>query len=1753
MAGGADGSIIIDTELDNSGFKHGSQQMQNAINGLTNSANRAGKNMASAIQAVNPALREVIRQAQQSSSQIGDNFSSGGFSQAIAEMQKQAGTIANQLSRLGDSETLGVKTEAQMARFALNVTKARDSLALLIGELNRFTNVPVNTSEYEKLQAEYERLDAALAKLYEKQDLMQQLGVKENSTAYQRLSIQIDKVGESAEEALRKVSELQRSGEYAQMGGDTAQYQEMSEMLRGLATQLEHYEEVVNSFSGNGLFGGLSPQADQATASLENVDNELQQKSTDANRAKISLSGFGHALASISGFAFRAIGGLGRLSFNALTTGAKAAGNAVKSLGTSVSSLAWKGITTGARAAGRGIASLVDRLKSLHRESGKNVLTSNSLVKSLFSIKRMLISRVKRTFISYLFNALRESMNALSSYSTSFSSAMATLKSSFSGLAGNIAVAAGNLVSAIVPAIATIIDWISRAIAMLNAFIALISGRGTYTVAKKGMDDYTESLKSGGGAAEKLNDQVYGFDELNRADDKSGGGGGGTDEPPFAEVPIDNLPDALKKFMQALKDAFAAEEFEKVGLILGQGLNLIIAKIDNWITGTLQPKAVLWAGRIARILNGLVDGVDWDNLGKLVGDGANTIIDTLNTFLTTFDFEKLGVKFAIGVNRIFSTIKWDGLGRLLAARFNAAVNFLHGAITTIDWDSMAAKIAEGVNSFFKDVDWGKLILTGWLGIKSIASAIALAIAGIDFGSWATQIGEGLNGIFNNANWEQLGKDVSAGFNSVIDGLWALITTVSWDNMASSIAAGINGFLKGVNWVKLIATVWVGIKSIASTIALAIAQIDFASWAEEIGKGLNGIFNNADWEQLGKDVSAGFNSVIDGLWALITTVSWDDMAASIAAGINGFLKNVNWRKLILTAWLGVKSIAVSIGLAVADIQFDTWAEEIAAGINGLFDQADWEEIGKAVAKGFNRVVNGLKVLVTNINWKAMAASIGKGANALLSEINWSELVFTVLFGMLSIAATFLSAVSRIDFQKIGKSIADGLNQVFGKDGEGNSYIDWAAIGNDFGTSLVNAIEGVTVFLKDVNWRQIGSAIVEALKNIPWGAIATSIMGLLSQALHSAIELIFGKDVADLIITQEALDLWASETERLLGKAHKDIQDYADSLEPITITHEGVNVEMNYQMDALESLQLVFRMANTAIEQRSADSSAKMAWAVRAIAEGFGDELREVEPTLAERANGFMQAIADAGTSNKWMVVNAFQSIGLNATDELITAIMNGQIPVETAVMGLAHGMNEELLLSITDEELNTRITDFYNSVGEKAGSALGEAAVSSADQGVVSGINALESKADDLIDSLDIRDQQQTLESDNASAAKAGMQAVEEGVAAGTPDATTAAESAVEAVKAPFEGLPEETKAQALLMMQAIQTAIAAGEPEATAAIAVAAQAVVTRAAQILNDGEGKKIGSAFINGIIAGIKGARSSFVGSMQTIKTTITAHSQSTVKAVAKILNDGEGKKIGSAFMSGILSGIIAIHSALIKAAQTTAGNAYNALASRLTQNAGYNLGVQICKGIISGLSRNSYAVAMAARSVALIALNAAKAALGIHSPSKAFTEIGMYMMQGMENGLNDSQKDVMRTVSSISDGIVNGLSDTPSLQIYADTVTTGLDNTVEKLSTVARMFEAIADAITAIGGLSVPAVASGAFTPYKVRVDDTDGLESETDRLNTFTRNFDETMSDQRDVLKEILEAIRNLDLNIDAKALEKALALLQRNKIRAYGGA
>ena len=95
MANGSDGSIVIDTELDTSGFDAGSRQMLAAAGRLTQQVTAQGRTL----------------------------------QQNLSAIMRSASSLGNALGRISDSANAGFANERQIDKFATSIDHAKEKLA----------------------------------------------------------------------------------------------------------------------------------------------------------------------------------------------------------------------------------------------------------------------------------------------------------------------------------------------------------------------------------------------------------------------------------------------------------------------------------------------------------------------------------------------------------------------------------------------------------------------------------------------------------------------------------------------------------------------------------------------------------------------------------------------------------------------------------------------------------------------------------------------------------------------------------------------------------------------------------------------------------------------------------------------------------------------------------------------------------------------------------------------------------------------------------------------------------------------------------------------------------------------------------------------------------------------------------------------------------------------------------------------------------------------------------------------------------------------------------------------------------------------------------------------------------------------------------------------------------------------------------------------------------------------------------------
>ena len=88
--------------------------------------------------------------------------------------------------------------------------------------------------------------------------------------------------------------------------------------------------------------------------------------------------------------------------------------------------------------------------------------------------------------------------------------------------------------------------------------------------------------------------------------------------------------------------------------------------------------------------------------------------------------------------------------------------------------------------------------------------------------------------------------------------------------------------------------------------------------------------------------------------------------------------------------------------------------------------------------------------------------------------------------------------------------------------------------------------------------------------------------------------------------------------------------------------------------------------------------------------------------------------------------------------------------------------------------------------------------------------------------------------------------------------------------------------------------------------------------------------------------------------------------------------------------------------------------------------------------------------------------------------------------------------------------------------------------------------------MGGLTVPQIAAGSVVPLRTKMYPSDE-NGAYNAMSDFSSDFEEFMTYNSDLLKEILEVLKKLRLTIDIDTLSKFVYSAQRSAERNYGGA
>lgn len=467
----------------------------------------------------------------------------------------------------------------------------------------------------------------------------------------EKLSEQIERASEKLEKYKDQMVELRADG--VDRGTD-AWIKNQKEIAKARG-EMEKYQTMSSNMESSGQ--DVKMGTGGKLASVKAVMKEIKESLSQTKVGKVASAGWG---------------GITKL-FKGVTSGAKLATTAIKKCSGAAASLIHR-FSNGISAAWRFAKGLLSLGRGARNTAGgfqgglKGLLMYGLGIRSLFA----LVNRLR--------SVLTEGMNNLAQYSDSTNGSLSMLMSSLTQLKNALATAFVPILNAAAPMLNLLIQKVIAAVTTLGQLFASLTGQSGFVAAKRVNQDYAKSLNSNADSAKKANKEnkklqntLFGFDQINKLNDNSDSddtadtstGGGLTPEDMFESVPINSK---VSDFAKKLKDAWKNADFTEIGQIVGAKLNDALNQI-SW--GPIQKTAQKVGKSIGTFISGFVEVPDLGtNIGKTIAEAVNTGVGGINAFLDNTRWDSVGKIIGDGLNGAVNTVDWSGIGHIfLSASF----------------------------------------------------------------------------------------------------------------------------------------------------------------------------------------------------------------------------------------------------------------------------------------------------------------------------------------------------------------------------------------------------------------------------------------------------------------------------------------------------------------------------------------------------------------------------------------------------------------------------------------------------------------------------------------------------------------------------------------------------------------------------------------------------------------------------------------------------------------------------------------------------------------------------------------------------------------------------------------------------------------------------------------------------------------------------------------------------------------------------
>lgn len=677
--------------------------------------------------------------------------------------------------------------------------------------------IDVDTSQEKKIKRSLEDIQDDADNAKRKLDALKETGVDENAKAYRKAAEDLEKYNKELDEYVRKQKEAEtaaasrtkttRTGDFDSISDQVEDYETRLRMLRnkGYGPGDEHFDELYIAWKNAAdaekeyLAGlekltdkGKELEAERARKGEETQQKVSQKREEEARKLAEQAAEYEHLNRLRANAQVRDKDLVKLLERQEAITARMAE---LKRAGVGEGYKEYDSLSKQLKDVNSSIVECRDGLKKVGKSSKKTLETLNKNTRKSSGMFGMLASRLKGLALSLLifnwiskgFNAMvaamKEGFKNLASYSKEYNSVMSAFMSSLAELKNNLAAAFEPIVNTVVPYLTRMVSGLNAAIESFSRFIAYMSGKNTYTRAKKQMLDYKSTVDS-------TNKSLADFDKLHVLNDNSSGGEK-TGADAFENVNIGEVPESFKQFkniyesyvkpvFESFKEAITWFGGEANGILtnifgdIADGAGNLWNSIKN-LCDQVQPYLEPLFDNIKRlftILFEVMSGI-WESIGApIFGFIVQLLQDTIDYFAGHIG--EMSDAFGEFVDNVEDS--WENH---LKPALEAIGNFLNEWLLPAFREAFNEGILPMVGDTFEAID--DLVNDSFLPIFNGICEFLEGTFNLDFEKAMNGIKSIVRGVING-----IIILVQAGINIVIDGINAIIG--AWNSIASKVHA-----------------------------------------------------------------------------------------------------------------------------------------------------------------------------------------------------------------------------------------------------------------------------------------------------------------------------------------------------------------------------------------------------------------------------------------------------------------------------------------------------------------------------------------------------------------------------------------------------------------------------------------------------------------------------------------------------------------------------------------------------------------------------------------------------------------------------------------------------------------------------------------------------------------------------------------------------------------------------------------------------